>query len=130
MVTRRERFKAIGVINTSDVLRTFGSREHGEDLAVIYHGYDRGRGGKAARSQIWSPYYETNPDANWYDHGKKTFPGSRLESFPKAIAWACAKTKTKPEDWAPCPVDPAAYIRTTVRARVLKALKAAKKAKA
>ena len=55
----------------------------------------------AARSQVSSPFFKTDPRAHWSDHGCKTFVGNRAESMPLALAWA--QEKYGVSEWAPSP---------------------------
>ncbi len=40
------------------------------------------------KTQVYSPFFKTDPNSSWYDYGNKTFSGNRAESFQKAKAWA------------------------------------------
>jgi hypothetical protein len=64
-------------------------------IVVAYVPADTGRGGQAAHWTVYSPYFETDPNAAWYNHGCKTFmvwgrhdkEAMRLE----ALSWATAQ---------------------------------------
>lgn len=81
------------IINTYDQLKAAvesGLIEKEKAVAVSYYPRPSGRMGmvQCNKSQIYSPFFKTDPESAWYDHGNKTFTGSRATSFPKAKAWA------------------------------------------
>lgn len=60
------------------------------DVGVSYHRRPEGRMGVAQcnKTVVFSPSHKTDPSAHWTDYGCKSFIGNRVESFPKALAWA------------------------------------------
>jgi hypothetical protein len=81
------------IINTSDQLKAAveaGIITKRQAVAVSYSPRPSGRMGMAQcdKSQVFSPFFKTDPDSAWYDYGNKTFSGNRAESFPRAKAWA------------------------------------------
>jgi hypothetical protein len=120
-----EMFRAMGVINTHDLLTTFATNKDG--YAVDYRRHD-GNGPGCNKTAVWSPYVKTDPKSHWMDRGHKTFIGDRATSREEAVAWICARTKTKPEDWVPSPIDPQnVLLHKDVRARAMAALEDSKK---
>lgn len=98
----RDQLRAIGVINTFDILTRFGNRMTG--IACQYHA-QQPRSVLGSRTLVWSPFFKTAPNsAAWYDHGNKALVGDRAESLPAAVAWAT--TVFRIMEWAPCPTDP------------------------
>lgn len=81
------------IINTYDQLKAAvesGLIEKEKAVAVSYSPRPTGRMGMAEcdKSQVYSPFFKTDPKSAWYDHGNKTFTGNRAISFPKAKVWA------------------------------------------
>jgi hypothetical protein len=56
---------------------------------------------------IWSPFFETDPKAAWYDHGRATFSDDRDVGTVQAREWAAARGYTGGwarnafRDWVP-----------------------------
>jgi len=80
-------------INTYDQLKaavSSGLIPKEKAVAVTYYRRPSGRMGMAQcdKSQVYSPFFKTDPEASWYNYGHKTFNGNRATSFPKAKAWA------------------------------------------
>lgn len=59
-------------------------------VAVSYCPCPSGRMGMADfdKTRVWSPFFKTDPEAHWSDHGSKTFSGNRTRSLPRALEWA------------------------------------------
>ena len=81
------------IINTYDQLKAAvasGILSKEKAVAVVYYPRPSGRMGIAQcdKSQVYSPFFKTDPNAAWYDYGHKTFTGNRASSFEKAKAWA------------------------------------------
>lgn len=114
--------RAIGVINTHDLLTQFATKKDG--YAIDYHRHD-GHGPGCNKTAVWSPFEKTDPEGHWMNRGNKAFTGNRVEGRAEALAWICARTKTKPGDWVPSPIDPQnVRVHKDVRARAMAALKA------
>ena len=61
---------------------------------------------------------------------RRRAPAGGDRSRKEALAWICKRTKTKPEDWVPSPIDPQnVLVHKDVRARAMAALKAHRKSK-
>lgn len=83
------------IINTHDQLTAAveaGVITKRQAIAVSYDARPEGRMGMAQgdKASVWSPYFDTDPQAAWYNYKKKTFVGNRSESVPKALEWAAA----------------------------------------
>jgi len=104
-----DKLRKMGVYNTHDMLTHFRVRGI-SPIACVYFQSETMRSG---RSAVFSPFRKSDPDAPWYNYGKKTFVGKRAESMPKAIAWATEQYGI--EEWAPCPFG-GAYIPKAVLA--------------
>jgi hypothetical protein len=115
-------FRAINVINTHDLLTRFATKKDG--YAVDYRRHDEGRVPGCNKTLVWSPFEKTDPKSHWMNRGNKAFTGNRADSRVEALAWICARTKTKPVDWVPSPIDPQnVLVHKDVRARAMAALK-------
>jgi hypothetical protein len=95
---------SMNIINTYDQLKaavSAGILPKNQALAVTYHARPQGRMGIAMcnKSQVYSPFFKTDPNSAWYDYGHKTFIGNRAESFPKAKEWASEQYGIT--DWLP-----------------------------
>ena len=87
------------IFNTWELLKSFGDEE--KDIAVQYYTTEP-RSARCASTKAWSPSFNTDPDAAWYNYKKKTVTGNRKESFEKAKVWASAEYGI--EEWVPCPM--------------------------
>ena len=87
------------IFNTWELLKAFGDK--GKDISVQYYSAVP-RSVRCASTQVWSPSFNTDPDTAWYDYQKKTFSGTRKESFEEAKKWASAEYGI--EEWVPCPM--------------------------
>lgn len=81
-----DKLRAMRVFNDHDLLSRFAANRK-RAIAVDYIPPE-GRLVRAHSSRVWSPFFQTDPNSAWYDHGHKTFVGRRSESLPKALAWA------------------------------------------
>ena len=124
MANKSEQLAAIKICNTHELLARFGDLKK-TDIAVSFDGYGGGRSMRVHGSSVYSPSHKTNPDASWYDYGKKTFVGNRAESLPKAFAWASERYGIAIDDWVPDPTRTGrgSYVPRVVRDRALHALK-------
>jgi hypothetical protein len=96
-----ERFRAVKIYNTHDILKLAGACDK-MAIACSYSPSD-GTGFGCSKSTVWSPHFKTNPDSSWYDYGCMTFVGKRVESMPKALAWASNQYGIK--EWVNCPMN-------------------------
>ncbi len=82
------------IINTYDQLNRAvkdGVISPNQAVAISYSPYEA-RSGRCSGSQVWSPFFKTNPEgAAWYEYGKKSFHGNRASSMPAAMLWATEK---------------------------------------
>lgn len=81
------------IINTYDQLKAAveaGLIPKEKAVAVSYYPRPSGMMGWAMcdKTQVFSPFFTTDPKAALYDYNQKTFIGRRSESFPKAKTWA------------------------------------------
>ncbi len=64
----------------------------GRGGVYIHHVAREGRTPFPSRWQVIRPGYKTDPNASWYDHGRKTFThsggDSKKAAFAEAQAWA------------------------------------------
>jgi hypothetical protein len=97
----QERLRAAGIINTWDILTKFAAE--GLDVACDFSGKGPARSYECAKTRVWRPKHKTDPNAAWYDYGRKTFVGTREESMPLALKWASEKYGIT--QWVPCPTD-------------------------
>jgi hypothetical protein len=116
-----KRLRAIGVVNSVDLLKRFGGPR---DVALLYHATDNSRGGTYAHVSVYSCHHDTQPDAPWYQHKSKWFVGLRSQSMPLAEAWASAKYGIK--EWGVDPTSPGSRVPMHIRKAALAALKEAK----
>lgn len=89
--------RAIGIINTWDVVKRYGEahpeHERGHDVVLCRRlDTSRKRGGQAGAWQVCRPGYKTNPSGHWTDHGHKTFGvygrSVHTEALQQAREWA------------------------------------------
>ena len=106
----KQRLRDYGVINTHDLLLRFAKK--GKDVACCYYPPDT-RGVMAAKTQVYSPRYKTDPAGSWYNYGQKTFVGNKAESMPQAIAWASKRYGIR--EWVPDPTSRSTMIPLEVR---------------
>ena len=91
--------RAMRVFNDHDLLTRFAAdRRMAVCVSYIPH---EAQMVNAARSQVSSPFFDTDRNAHWSDNGCKTFAGNRAESMPLALAWA--QKKYGITEWAPSP---------------------------
>lgn len=91
----------MAIINTYGQLKA--ASEAGFDkrglVAVGYYGRPSGRMGigQVSKWQVSSPFFQTDPNAPWYDYGNKAFPlygngetphQRKMNTLAKAQAWA------------------------------------------
>jgi hypothetical protein len=57
-----EMFRAIGVINTHDLLTRFATKKYG--YAIDYHRHDGGRMPGCNKTLVWSPFEKTDPKSH------------------------------------------------------------------
>jgi hypothetical protein len=102
-----------GIHNDYEILTRFGQK--GEiNVAITYHTYAP-RATRSRCTQVWRPDGVTDRDAPWYNHGNKTFPGGKAETWTQAVEWA---TKTYAiTKWAPSPFGASTYIPERVLSR-------------
>lgn len=110
----------LGVINTHDLLTRYVTdgklveqkvRKRRAIACVYLRGVSREM--SLDHTYVYSPYFETNPDAAWFDRKKKAFRGSIKKSMPKALAWA--KETYGIEKWATDPTDRSTRVPAEVR---------------
>ena len=109
--TTRDRLRDLRIINTHDLLLFFG-RSGVDDVAVFYYPSES-RMGTPARASVYSPSHKTDPNASWYDYGRKTFVGLKKKSVPEAIAWASKRYNITA--WGVCPTNPSTRIPLHLR---------------
>lgn len=88
------------LINTHDQLKAAvaAGLDKRKAVAISYHSPDRSnvRDISVMKWSVWSPFFQANPDAAWYDHGCKTF-GLGLSGTHKERKDAALKAAM---DWA------------------------------
>lgn len=118
--------RSIGVYNTHGLLSRFAEGKRA--IAVVFRGAVTGRGGRCAHVQVWSPNFDTDPDAPWYNHKRKTFllfQRDRKQTIRDACAWA--KRNYGIKEWGVCPMDRNALIPLEARKLALEAARAAQR---
>lgn len=76
------------IVNTWDQLqraRLDGVIHKKHALAITYRPSARHNAGSGV--VVWSPFFETDPDAAWYHHKRKWFGHDRAAGFEEARAW-------------------------------------------
>jgi hypothetical protein len=109
--------RAIGVINTHDLLKRFGDLH--KDVACHFHG-DSSREVCGPRTNVYSPSRQTDPKAHYSNYGCKTFGGGFAESMPLALAWASKRYRIK--SWVVDPTNRSCRVPIVVRERALTAI--------
>lgn len=77
--------KRLNIHNPHNLLSRFGDRE--KDVAVVFIAAQP-RFIRASGTRVFSPFFDTDPQAAWYDYKQKSFVGNMAESLPAAKAWA------------------------------------------
>lgn len=105
MSKANDRLRAIGIINSWDVMQRAHKDGLKEDVWLSYHAATTGRGSRSARWVVASKTHKTNPGAHWMDYGQKTFHvysgKDRAEKLEVAKAWVAEKYGIT--EWAKIP---------------------------
>ncbi len=113
----QDALRSIKVFNTWELLKRFATK--GTAVAVQFMGRSQMR---PPRVQVWSPYFDTDKDAPWYNDNRKTFlvfRRDRKQTMEDARKWATKKYGIK--EWGVCPTNRQTLIPMEVRKLALAA---------
>jgi hypothetical protein len=104
--------------NTHDLIKAF-AHDKGKAIMLNYTPASPHIGTDGTR--VYSPFFKTDPDAHFVNHGCKKFFGNFEESMPKAEQWASREYGI--DNWSPSPFSRFERVPTEIRERALASTK-------